>query len=83
MINRREVFLYAELAAEFSEFFAIKMHSIIWHDLLRYAKLAYYCLQYEVLDLLTGDRGQWLGLCPFCEIIDNYHNVFEGRSHYR
>ena len=29
MINRIEVFLYAELATEFSEFFAIELHSII------------------------------------------------------
>ena len=77
MINRREVFLYVELAAEFSKFFAVELCSIIRNDLLRYAISAYYCLSYEVLNLLIGDRGQWFG--PFCEIVDSDHNVLEGR----
>ena len=80
MINRREVLLYAELTAEFSKFFAIELRSIIRNDLLRYVISAYYCLPYEVLDLLTGDRGQWFGFCQFYEIVDSDHSVLEGKS---
>ena len=80
MINRREVLLYAELAAKFSKFFAIQLCFVIIKDLLRYAVSAYYCLPYEVLDLLARDRGQWFDFYPLCEIVDNDHNVLEGRS---
>ena len=80
MINRREVLLYAKFAAEFSELFAVELRSIIRHNLLRYAKSAYYCLPYKVLNLLTGDRGQRLGFYPLCEISDSYHDIFESRS---
>ena len=82
MINRREVLLYAELAAKFSKFFAIKLCSVIIKDLLRYAVSAYYCLPYEVLDLLARDRGQLFGFCPLREIINSDHNILEGRSRY-
>ena len=61
MINQREVFLYAKLVTEFPEFPAIELRSIIRHDLMRYAKSAYYCLPQEALNLLAGDRGQRFG----------------------
>ena len=80
MINRREVLLYAQLAAKFSKFFAVKLRFVIRNDLLRYTVSAYYCLPYEVLNLLAGDHGQWFSFCPFREIVDNDHNVLEGRS---
>ena len=53
MINRREVFLYAELATEFSKFSAVELLSIVRNDLVRYSKSTYYCLLYKVLNLLT------------------------------
>ena len=80
MIDQREVFLYAELAAEFSEFSTVELRSIVRNDLVRYAKLTYYCLPYEVLDLLTQDRGQWFGFYPLREIVESDHNIFECRS---
>ena len=50
VIDRREVFLYVELTAEFS---AAELRPIVRNDLVRYARSAYYYLPYEVLDLFT------------------------------
>ena len=58
MINRIKVFLYVELVTEFPEFPTVELRFIIRHDLMRYAKSAYYCLPQEALNLLAGDRGQ-------------------------
>ena len=57
MINQREVFLNAKFIAEFSKFLAVELRAIIINDLLKYVISVYYCLSYEVLDLLTGNSG--------------------------
>ena len=80
MINRREVLLNAEFVVESPKFVTVKFCVVIINDLPRYSVLAYYCLPYKVLDLLTGDHGERFGFCPLCEIIDSDHNVLEGRS---
>ena len=73
MVDWREAFLYSKFAAEFSEFLAVELHPIVWNDLVKYAKSAYYSLPYEILNFLTWDRGQWFRFCPFCEIVDSNH----------
>ena len=81
VIDRIEVFLYAKLAAEFSEFSAVELGPIVRNNLMRYAKSTYYCLRHELLDLLTRDRGQWFGFCLLREIVDSDHIIFERRLH--
>ena len=81
MINRREFLFNSEFVAEFPKFLAVELCVVIINNLLRYAMSAYYCLPYEVLDLLTGDRGERFGFCPLREIIDSDHNILEGRPH--
>ena len=67
MIKKREVFLNAEFVAKFLKFLAAKLGAVIP------------LLVYQVLDLLTGDSGKQFAFCPLHEVIDNDHNVLEGR----
>ena len=72
--------LDAEFVVEFFELLVVELRAIIRNDLLRYVVLTYYYLSYKILDLFAGDHCEQFSFGPFCEIINNDHNIFEGRS---
>ena len=70
------VILDSELGAKVFEFLVIELFSIIGYQCLWDFEPTDYGPPNEVAYLFLGDYGQWLGLCPFSEVVHFYNDEF-------
>ena len=70
------VILDSELGAKISEFWDVELLAVIRHQSFRDSKPTNYGPPNEVAYLLLGDLCQWLGLCPFGEVVHSYNGEF-------
>ena len=72
----RIVILDSDLGVKVFEFWVVEPLSIIRHQCFWDSEPAYYGSPNKVAYFLLGDCCQWLGLCPFGEVVHSYDGEF-------